>query len=101
MYIALDPSFVYSICILSHILLIYWHILFVHFYMIFICCLYITLFIVHILSMYIYIYTHTHIALTPKILSDQIWVAGYFGQPLTYPNFTIFSSDFLCISLKS
>jgi hypothetical protein len=23
--------------------------------------------------------------LTPKILSDHIWVAGYFGQPLTYP----------------
>jgi hypothetical protein len=39
--------------------------------------------------------------LTPKILSDQFWVGGYFGQPLTYPDFTIFSSDFLCISLKS
>jgi hypothetical protein len=39
--------------------------------------------------------------LTLKILSDQIWVAGYFGQPLTYPYFTIFSSDFLCNSLKS
>jgi hypothetical protein len=23
--------------------------------------------------------------LTPKILSDQIWIAGYFGQSLTYP----------------
>jgi hypothetical protein len=32
--------------------------------------------------------------LTPKISSSQIWVAGYFGQPLTYPNFTIFISDF-------
>jgi hypothetical protein len=39
--------------------------------------------------------------LTLKISSDQIWVAGYFGQPLTYPYFTIFSSDFLCNSLKS
>jgi hypothetical protein len=38
--------------------------------------------------------------LTLKILSDQIWVAGYFGQPLTYPDFTIFSSDFLCNFLK-
>jgi hypothetical protein len=39
--------------------------------------------------------------LTLKISSDQIWVAGYFGQPLTYPDFTIFISDFLCNSLKS
>jgi hypothetical protein len=39
--------------------------------------------------------------LTPKILSDQIWIAGYFGQPLTDPYFTIFSFDFLCNSLKS
>jgi hypothetical protein len=39
--------------------------------------------------------------LTPKISSDQIWIAGYFGQPLTYPHFTIFSSDFYCNSLKS
>jgi hypothetical protein len=39
--------------------------------------------------------------LTPKILSNQIWITGYFGQPLTYPDFTIFSSDFLCISLKA
>jgi hypothetical protein len=39
--------------------------------------------------------------LTLKILSDQIWVVGYFGQPLTYPYFTIFSSDLLCNSLKS
>jgi hypothetical protein len=39
--------------------------------------------------------------LTLKISSDQIWVASYFGQHLTYPNFTIFSSDFLCNSLKS
>jgi hypothetical protein len=23
--------------------------------------------------------------LTLKISSDQIWVAGYFGKPLTYP----------------
>jgi hypothetical protein len=23
--------------------------------------------------------------LIPKISSDQIWVTGYFGQPLTYP----------------
>jgi hypothetical protein len=38
--------------------------------------------------------------LTPKFLSDQIWVDGYFGQPLTYPYFTIFISDFLCNSLK-
>jgi hypothetical protein len=43
----------------------------------------------------------TYPRLTLKILSDQIWVAGYFGQPLTYPYFTIFSSDFLCNSLKS
>jgi hypothetical protein len=41
-----------------------------------------------------------HMHLTLKISSDQIWVAGYFGQPLTYPYFTIFSSDFLCNSLK-
>jgi hypothetical protein len=34
--------------------------------------------------------------LIPKILSDQIWVTGYFGQPLTYPNFIIFSPNFLC-----
>jgi hypothetical protein len=33
--------------------------------------------------------------LTLKISSDQIWVAGYFGQPLTYPYFTIFSSNFI------
>jgi hypothetical protein len=39
--------------------------------------------------------------LTLKISSDQIWVVGYFGQPLTYSDFTIFSSDFLCNSLKS
>jgi hypothetical protein len=39
--------------------------------------------------------------LTLKISSDQIWVVGYFGQPLIYPYFTIFSSDFLCNSLKS
>jgi hypothetical protein len=39
--------------------------------------------------------------LTLKILSDQIWISSYFGQPLTYPNLTIFSSDFLCNSLKS
>jgi hypothetical protein len=39
--------------------------------------------------------------LSPKISSDQIWVARYFGQPLTYPYFTIFSSDFLCNFLKS
>jgi hypothetical protein len=39
--------------------------------------------------------------LTLKISSDQIWVAGYFGQPLTYPYFTIFRSDFFCNSLKS
>ena len=32
--------------------------------------------------------------LIPKILSDQIWVASHTGQPLTYPYFTIFSSDF-------
>jgi hypothetical protein len=25
------------------------------------------------------------IVLTLKISSDQIWVARYFGQPLTYP----------------
>jgi hypothetical protein len=41
------------------------------------------------------------VLLTPKISSDQIWVAGYFGQPLIYPYFTIFSSKFLCNSLKS
>jgi hypothetical protein len=41
------------------------------------------------------------IPLTPKILSEQIWIASYFGQPLTFPYFTIFSSDFLCNSLKS
>jgi hypothetical protein len=43
----------------------------------------------------------SHLLLTPKISSNQIWVAGYFGQTLTYPDFIIFSSDFLCISLKS
>ena len=32
--------------------------------------------------------------LTPKILNNQIWVVGYFWQPLTYPYFTIFSSYF-------
>jgi hypothetical protein len=41
------------------------------------------------------------VKLTPKISSDQIWVAGYFGQPMTYPYFAIFSSHFLCNSLKS
>jgi hypothetical protein len=39
--------------------------------------------------------------LTIKILRDQIWVSGYFGQPLTHPDFTIFSSGFFCNSLKS
>jgi hypothetical protein len=39
--------------------------------------------------------------LTLKISSDQIWVTSYFGQPLIYLDFTIFSSDFLCNSLKS
>jgi hypothetical protein len=39
--------------------------------------------------------------LTPKILSNQIWVAGYFGQPLTYLKFTIFIFNYLCNSLKS
>jgi hypothetical protein len=39
--------------------------------------------------------------LTLKISSNQISVAGYFGQPLTYPDFIIFSFDFLCNSLKS
>jgi hypothetical protein len=43
---------------------------------------------------------HLHF-LTLKISSDQIWVAGYFGQPLIYPDFTIFRSDFFCNSLKS
>jgi hypothetical protein len=42
-----------------------------------------------------------HGYLTPKILSNQIWVYCYYWQPLTYPDFTIFISDFLCISLKS
>jgi hypothetical protein len=37
------------------------------------------------------------LALTPKFLSDQIWVASYFGQPLTYPYFTIFNFDF-CVT---
>jgi hypothetical protein len=36
-----------------------------------------------------------------KISSNHIWVIGYFGEPLTYLEFTIFSFDFLCISLKS
>jgi hypothetical protein len=36
--------------------------------------------------------------LTPKISSDQIWVAGYFGQRLTYPYFIIFISNF-CVTL--
>jgi hypothetical protein len=44
---------------------------------------------------------HPWVVLTLKISSNQIWVAGYFGQPLTYPDFTIFSSDFFCNSLKS
>jgi hypothetical protein len=35
------------------------------------------------------------------VASDQIWVASYFGQNLTYPYFTIFSSGFLCNILKS
>ena len=39
--------------------------------------------------------------LTLKISSDQIWVAGNFGQPLIYPCFTNFSSNFLCNSLNS
>jgi hypothetical protein len=39
--------------------------------------------------------------LTPKIPSDQIWVAGYFGQLLTYPYFTTFRFDFLYNPLKS
>jgi hypothetical protein len=34
------------------------------------------------------------IGLTPKISSDQIWIVGYFGQPLTYPYFIILSSKF-------
>jgi hypothetical protein len=33
--------------------------------------------------------------LISKILSNHIWVVSYFGQPLTYPYFTILSSDFL------
>jgi hypothetical protein len=33
--------------------------------------------------------------LTPKILSDYIWIFGYFGQPLTYPYFIIFSFAFV------
>jgi hypothetical protein len=37
----------------------------------------------------------------PKISSDQISFASYFGQALTYPYFAIFNSDFLCNSLKS
>jgi hypothetical protein len=39
--------------------------------------------------------------LTPKILSDQIWIAIYFGQALTYTYFNIFSFDFLYNFLKS
>jgi hypothetical protein len=35
--------------------------------------------------------------LTPKILSNQIWVVGYFEHPLKYPYFTIFSSIF-CVT---
>ena len=41
------------------------------------------------------------VGLTLKIWSDQIWVAGYFGQPPTSPDFTIFSTGFLCNFLKS
>jgi hypothetical protein len=37
------------------------------------------------------------VLLTLKISSDQIWDAGYFGQPLTYPYFTIFSFNF-CVT---
>jgi hypothetical protein len=49
-----------------------------------------------------YLITKNHwFPLTLKILSDQIWIASYFGQPLTYLDFTIFISDFLCNSLKS
>jgi hypothetical protein len=33
-----------------------------------------------------------------KILSGQIWVTGYFGQPLTYPYFTILPLTY-CVSL--
>jgi hypothetical protein len=40
-------------------------------------------------------YEYQNQTLIPKILSDQIWIAGYFGQPLTDPYFTVFSSDFL------
>ena len=38
--------------------------------------------------------------LTPKILSDQIWINVYFWQPLACPYFIIFNFDFLCNSLK-
>jgi hypothetical protein len=33
--------------------------------------------------------------LTPKILRNQIWIAGHFEQPLIYPYFITFSSNFL------
>jgi hypothetical protein len=36
-----------------------------------------------------------------KISSNMIGVASYFGQSLTYPYSTIFSSEFLCFSLKT
>jgi hypothetical protein len=58
----------------------------------FVSCMY---FSFHIKIHFFYIF------LIPKISSDHIWVGGYFGQPLTYPKFIIFSSGFLCHSLKS
>jgi hypothetical protein len=36
-------------------------------------------------------------SLTPKILRDQIWVAGYFGQPLTYTYFVFLIMTF-CVT---
>jgi hypothetical protein len=40
---------------------------------------------------------HVRVHLAPKFSSDQTWVVCQFGQPLTYPYFTIFSLSF-CIT---
>ena len=39
--------------------------------------------------------------LIPKILSDQIWIASYFGQPWIYPFLLFLALIFLEKCLKS
>jgi hypothetical protein len=46
-------------------------------------------------------YMHKWFFLTSKISSNQIWVQSYFGQPLTYSHFIIFSFNFFCNFPKS